>query len=489
MFTPSQRQLDIFSIWQNRDDNILINAVAGSGKTTTLLQLLELCEYRTLFLAFNKSVQEEIQAKIDSRGLQQGKALTMHSLGLSAIRNKYRKVHINNNKNWDIIKKVQDAFKLTFRRMPWEDKIKLSYCLIDMNDISRMFLTDDIDEIHTQFLSMDKVMFEHNHLKEFWEKFLEIREEGYNTDSVEVDFNDMIYLPVLKDLYIPIQPYYLMVDEAQDLNLCQHKLIDKLIQQGTIKKWIAVGDRNQSIYGFSGAYSSSFDLFKDKGDVTELPLDICYRCSTKIIDKANEVYDVMEYSTINPGIIGNTSNVADIKENSMVICRNSGPLIDVYFQLLALNKPCYIKGEDVLTSIIRFLKPYNNYTTMSAKVEMTYKMEELAEDTSDEGKFQFYMFKENFNNFKKISEHMSEEYETVDSLINKLKSLFIDKENAIMLCTIHKSKGLEADVVYVLNENLIPSRFAKSPEQLKQENNLKYVARTRAKNEMYFLNI
>ena len=58
-----------------------------------------------------------------------------------------------------------------------------------------------------------------------------------------------------------------------------------------------------------------------------------------------------------------------------------------------------------------------------------------------------------------------------------------------MLCTIHKSKGLEADVVYILNENLIPSKFAKSAEQLKQENNLKYVARTRAKNELYFLNI
>ena len=43
--------------------------------------------------------------------------------------------------------------------MPWEDKIKISYCLIDMNDISRMFLTDDINEIHTQFLSMDKAMF------------------------------------------------------------------------------------------------------------------------------------------------------------------------------------------------------------------------------------------------------------------------------------------------------------------------------------------
>jgi superfamily I DNA/RNA helicase len=70
-----------------------------------------------------------------------------------------------------------------------------------------------------------------------------------------------------------------------------------------------------------------------------------------------------------------------------------------------------------------------------------------------------------------------------------LKSLFINKENAIMLCTIHKSKGLEADIVYILNEDLIPSRFAKSAEQLKQENNLKYVARTRAKEELYFLDL
>ena len=56
-----------------------------------------------------------------------------------------------------------------------------------------------------------------------------------------------------------------------------------------------------------------------------------------------------------------------------------------------------------------------------------------------------------------------------------------------MLCTIHKSKGLESDVVYILNENLIPSRFATSKEQLIQEKNLKYVARTRAKKELYFL--
>ena len=486
---PSQRQLDIFSIWQNRDCNILINAVAGSGKTTTLLQLLELSNQKTLFLAFNKSIQEEIQLRIETKGLKQGKSMTLHSLGLTAIRNSYKKWKINNGKNFDLIKKLQSNERPIFSRLSWEDKIKFTYTLMDMNDISRLFLTDNIEEIKIHFNSMDKVMISHSDLEYVWTKLLELRAESYEQNIVEIDFNDMIYLPVLKNLHIPVEPIYLMVDEAQDLNLSQHKLIENLINQGDIKKWIAVGDRNQAIYGFSGAYSSSFDLFLQRGNVVELPLDICYRCSTKIIDMANEVYDVMEYANDDEGIVEDITDSQFIKDNSMVICRNSKPLIDLYFELLGLKKDVYIKGEDILTGLIRFLKPYGSHSTDSARIEMLYKIEELSSDNSDNGKIKLYYFKEDFEKYKKLAQHLAEKYETVDSLANKVKTLFVDKKNAIMLCTIHKSKGLEADVVYILDENLIPSKFAKSPEQRKQENNLKYVARTRAKNELYFLNI
>lgn len=488
-FLASQRQVDIFTTWQTTNSNILINAVAGSGKTTTLLELLNLCEYKTLFLAFNKSVQEEIQFKIDAKGLSQGKALTMHSLGLSAIRNNYRKVRINNGKNYDIIKKVQDLNRSLLRTYPWKDRVKINYTLMDMNDISRLFLTDNIQEMKRHFSSMDKILFEFEHIEEFWDDFLNIRYEYYEKTSVEIDFVDMIYLPVYKELLIPIDPYYLMLDEAQDLNLCQHTLIDNLIKQGTVKKWIAVGDRNQSIYGFSGAYSSSFDMFLEKEDVIELPLDICYRCSTSIIDVANEVYPVMEYSSEEEGLVEVETDISLIKNNSMVICRNSGPLINLYFQLLGQGKDCYIKGEDILNSIVRFLTPYKSSLVGSAKIEMEAKFRQLERDNSNEGKMKQFIFKENYNNFKKLALHFTKNSESVDTLLNRLKSLFIDKKDAIMLCTIHKSKGLEAEVVYILNESLIPSKFAKSTEQLKQEQNLKYVARTRAKKELYFLEL
>ena len=64
-----------------------------------------------------------------------------------------------------------------------------------------------------------------------------------------------------------------------------------------------------------------------------------------------------------------------------------------------------------------------------------------------------------------------------------------ERVDSIVLCTIHKAKGLESEIVYVLNENLIPSPMARSEQQLKQEQNLKYVARTRATEEMFYLNI
>lgn len=485
----SQRQIDIYTKWQGEDCNILINSVAGSGKTTTLLELLRMCEYKTLFLAFNKSIQEEIQSKIDERGLKQGKAMTIHSLGLSAIKKQYRRYKINNNKNWDLIKKFSDKFKRELNGIPWNERVRLSYCLMDMNDISRMFLTNNFVKIKKQFLAMDKNLPEISNLEDYWLTFAELRDATYEGDIIEIDFNDMIYLPVIKNLNIPVNPYYLFVDECQDLNLCQHTLIENLINQGDVHKWVAVGDKNQAIYGFSGAYSSSFDIFAQRDNVCEMVLDICYRCSTSIIDSANQVYNVMAYHKSHSGTVDVTSNPNNIKENSMVVCRNSGPLISLYFQLLALNKNCFIKGEDILNSIIRFIKPYNKLTVSAALTEMSYKLEDLSQNNSDEGKMKFYVFKEDFGNFQKIVQHLCGQFETIDNFLNKLKSLFIDKEDAIMLCTIHKSKGLEADVVYILNENLIPSKFAKNPEQLRQEQNLKYVARTRAKEEMYFLNI
>lgn len=493
---PSSNQQVVYDTWTNTDSNILIQAVAGSGKTTTLMGVLERSQYRTLFLAFNKTIQEEIQSRIEAKGFQHAKAMTLHSLGLLSIRNHYgsKNVVINNSKSWQLMKDLEKFNKRLFGSLIWEERAKISMTIMEMNDMSRTFLTNDMKELFGFMKQMDKFYFEHPNLEQLWNDFLQLREQTYTGKKVEIDFADMIYLVVKENIMIAVQPYYLAVDEAQDLNLAQHAFVDLLINQGDVHKWIAIGDRRQSIYGFSGAYGSSFDLFSEKENVIELPLDVCYRCPSLIIDEANKVYNVMTGFKEEEGIVEDIVNdISAIQPGSMVICRNSNPLIDLYFQLLGMGAKVFLKGDDILSSITRFLKPYSYKTVPEAKKKIVAELDRLKkiEKKTDDERFKLYRLEQNYSNFLLLITHLVVGNDTIEVLLQSLNLMFsqINDEDAITLCTIHKAKGLEADVVYILNEFLIPSKFAKSEMQLEQEKNLKYVARTRAKKELYYLTI
>lgn len=495
---PSKKQQKIFDTWVNTDQNILIQAVAGSGKTTTLLELLKLCRYKTLFLAFNKTIQTEIQERIDKEGLKQGKALTLHSLGLSAIRAKVPKVKVNNSKAYLLVSKTLKLYKKQLRKFDEKESQRIFFTLMDLNEMSRLYLNNDLEELLDILTDMDKSPYNPTIMQTLWTTLLNMREESYTETNVEIDFTDMVYLPVKFNLKIPIEPHYLMVDEAQDLNLCQHKLLQNLIGQGHIKKTIIVGDRNQAIYGFSGAHASSFDMFKKMPNIIELPLDICYRCPKGVIEMANKVYDVLIPFKQEKGLVKTLTENSEssIKEignypNAMVICRNKGPLIGLYFELIKHGMPCYLLGDDILTSITRFLKPLKSLSVRGATHSIELEIEALINSNinKDEKAKKLFYIRENFENFKKIAENMSiGQAQKIEELLKSVENLFKAVDNAVTLCTIHKSKGLEAETVFILNEFLIPSVFAKSKQQIIQETNLKYVARTRAMKNQFFIN-
>ena len=280
--------------------------------------------------------------------------------------------------------------------------------------------------------------------------------------------------------------------EAQDLNLAQHALIDQLIGQGTITRFIAVGDSNQSIYGFSGAYASSFQRFKEKENTVQLPLDICYRCPVDVVKSANEIYDVMQGFKTDLGVVATITKASLIQNESMVICRNSTPLLELYFELLGEEKKVFLKGEDIIPLVKKFLKPYAYKSVSQALSKLSDELDNLEykKENSDADRIKFYWFKQQYENVVLLTKNLCFPGSSVKQLFDQLDEMFSgDDGDGITLCTIHKSKGLEADIVYILNEHLIPSKFARSDKQLQQERNLKYVARTRAKKELYFLNL
>jgi DNA helicase II / ATP-dependent DNA helicase PcrA len=88
-----------------------------------------------------------------------------------------------------------------------------------------------------------------------------------------------------------------------------------------------------------------------------------------------------------------------------------------------------------------------------------------------------------------IEKCLSEGKDTVEALVETINSMFedkvSDKGNLIVLSSVHKSKGLEWSKVYILGrEQFMPSPFARQDWQVEQENNLIYVAITRAKSEL-----
>jgi DNA helicase II / ATP-dependent DNA helicase PcrA len=495
MYKPSPRQQKIYDTWKNKDCNIVVEAVAGSGKTTVLLELLGLCDADTLFLAFNKSIQQEIDAQIAAKGLVYGESLTIHSLGFSAIRDVCPNATLNNRKYYGYSSVLENMNSGIYSNLKSGDKFKLSSTLTNLNNMYRIYLCKNFDEALEYTIAhalpiIDRKLVTVSQLRELFEQFTALREDSYESDEMEIDFIDMIYVPVHKDLHLPTKHKYLMVDEAQDLSKIHHAMIEKIFKQGECKRWVAVGDSNQAIYGFSGSLSNSFEAFKIKSNVEELPLDICYRCPTKITAEANKVYDVMVPFKDYEGSVGVIDEVKEVKENSMVVCRNSDPLLQLYFDLLINKKSAYIYGNDIQDRLINFIGTNKFETLFKLVVRASREIKDLDGRQDSFSRSRVRSLKDNM---KLINILIDKKFlETTDKCNTaglKVKQLFQPKSNAIMLCTIHKAKGLEKDVVYILNEHLIPSEYAITEDALVQEENLRYVARTRAKEEMYYLNI
>lgn len=206
----SHRQKDVVEAWENTTKNILINAIPGSGKSFIILYLIKMMTQRVLYLAFNSSIQKEMEEKL--HGLAHAKAMTFHALGFSAIRGHYKTVNIKNNKNFDIVKQVQSTHKKFFKYLTWEDKLKISYTLCDLHDLSRIFLTTDLSELKVHAAEVGKEIYVYSHIEAHWGCFLELRDKSYEGSVIDIDFTDMIFLPIYKNFSYNINPLYLAVD-------------------------------------------------------------------------------------------------------------------------------------------------------------------------------------------------------------------------------------------------------------------------------------
>jgi len=309
-----------------------------------------------------------------------------------------------------------------------------------------------------------------------------------NEELNVIDFDDMLYWPALWGLNGPTYDI-VFIDEAQDYNAIQRFLTHRMI--GTNGRLIAVGDPYQAIFGFRGADFDSLDRIKAEFDCATLELTFSYRCPQAIVRWAQEV---VPHIQANPeakegSVIDLDSwRIKDFRGGDYVICRLNAPLIKLAYKMIIARQPCIVLGSEIGEGLVSLIERQKAVDLLDLQERLdAYRREEIKklERKGDEAAIERLLDK--LECIDLIISGLSAADRTIEALTSEIRALFDDRvrSSQTTLMTAHKAKGLESERIFILDPGLMPSPRAKTDEQMQQERNLLYVARTRSKDAAY----
>lgn len=473
---PSKFQKAIYKIVEQEDCNLMISAVAGSGKTTTLIECLKIIPPRSSagFLAFNNSIVDELKKRVKRKDVH---ITTIHSLCWRALMKQNNfKCELKPNKSIKYINIICKKNKIPSERNKW-----FLYVFSKMLDLMRQNLLFSKEEImdladrHSFSIGEDEAIMLMDTLSLM------------NSNYKDFDFTDMIYRCILDNVRLP-KFDFVFVDESQDLSRLQQSVVRRI--KSRKGRMIAVGDPNQAIYGFAGADVGSYFRMKELfPNTVELPLSVNYRCGIRIIVEARKINNkIIAYKGNKKGEVRN-GLVNEIKGTDWVLCRNVKPLVLTNLYLLSKGIKSFVKGSDIGVGLVAIVNRAGTTTTSSviSSFKSSVERERLklikkgVKNPDNTEKIE--MMKQKLDILTVLSEGVS----TTKQLNEKIRGIFKEKGVGVCLSTIHKSKGLENDTIFFLCPELIPSKFAEQPWEFQQEKNLEYVAITRAKLKLIYI--
>ena len=484
-FIPTDEQKRIFHFIKKRHENILIEAYAGAGKTTTIVEAIKLIpkDKNTMFLAFNKHIQEELKTKLP----EHVRCYTTYGLGMSAIKRKYGdRIEFDEFKIDKLIQKKSKSWQLDEEFHNLEDIDFYLQSMKKMVNLCRLTLTTKPENFKYVAERYDINLHKPKDIK----RVAKVLDEATNNRK-SFDYTDMIYLPAIDNSLFLFPQDYVFVDEVQDVNRCQIRIIEKILKKDkfsgkVVGRLITVGDFFQGIYGFNAADERSFEWFKKNKNTKILPLSYSFRCSKNVIKEAQKIVpNIKALDDAPDGIVRDGSVLEEAESGDFVLCRTTMPLIRLFFEFLLQQKKAVIKGSDIgihLIELIGSYKSLDKLTTHWRNALNDYGKELKAKGVLDPHEHSGYVALEDKVTTLLFLARMSE---SIQDLKSKIRTIFTDEIQGIVLSTIHKIKGLEANRVFIVRPDLLPLPNQRSWQAI-QEKNLEYVAITRAKNELIY---
>lgn len=532
---PSKYQAAVYEWIREGTGNAVVDAVAGSGKTTTIVDALRFipADASVLFLAFNRHIAQELKVRVPSNV----RVATLNSFGWGAVMGRCPSAALDDRKTAKTLKRrvfglhpeSSDDLPATVhageRAKPFGPDVHVSREAAELigqyrqaSEKARRKLWRDTRAVYERIVGLLKAVGARDGLA--WASVA----GKYGVDLGDLDggildlvipplfaavagnlavfdFDDQCFAPVHNCW--PVRRYdWIIGDEIQDWTRTQTALALKAIDPRG-GRFLGVGDPYQSIYGFRGADFNSVPNIVEAVRAVKLPLSVCYRCPTAVVAAAARIVPHIEPA---PGKAeGSVETTAEgafesaVRPGDYVLCRTTAPLVAACFEQIRRGRPATVKGRDIGAGLValveRIATPKGAEGPdlgMPAEAFLRrlvdWKDDQVAKLVEAEKEEEIAGVEDRFEVLCVFAEKAKAA--DVAGITGAIAGLFSEpksEDGMIVFATVHRSKGLQAPTVWILKPELMPFPKAKGREAYQQELNLKYVAITRAQERLIWV--
>ena len=464
-WSPYQRA--IFDDVATGDGHTVVVARAGSGKSTTIVKSFDHIPRgaRTMMAAFNKSIAAELKARAP-RGVE---VQTLHSFGFAALRSAFGS-RLDGSKVPAMVRARLEGSDLgaPVVRRQVERAISLAKAVNAKGP-------GEVDYL----LDRSGIDVAPQHRNEVIKTALWALEEC-KRDPSTIDFDDMFWLPVVLGMRVP-QFDRIFIDETQDFSRTMVELALMACAPGG--RICAVGDDRQAIYGFRGADERAIPGLITRLNAKRLALSVSYRCARAIVELAQDVVEDIEAAPgAEQGSVNEVSTarlLACARPGEFVLSRKNAPLVSLFFRFVSKGVPVKVAGRDIGARLVDLVRRQRAKDIGALAGVEGWRLRECARLAAQDPPGD----PDAVNDMAECIRILSEGACSVSDVEARIDDVFADvgdDDKRLILSSTHKAKGLERDRVWMLNDTY-------RNKATTEEDNLWYVAVTRAKRELYLV--
>lgn len=506
---PSAYQQRIYDFVAAGRGHGVIRATAGSGKTTTLVEIARRLppDLAVCFLAFGKDAATELQKRLP-KGIE---ARTVHAAGFRAmatyLRSRGLRPEIDAYKYSRLVSERLSRSLSGFHVLDEDEQRSLESYVAGLVTFARLNLADtgSAEEIGALSLRHGLPVPASPALEQEARRCLPlVLDDGARVAFEQgiCDFDDLLHLPHVHARARPgLRPRrydMVFVDEAQDYSRLALEFTLRLCRPHG--RMLFVGDPRQSIFGFAGADPGAMRRIVQATGATQLPLSVSYRCPRAHVSLARRVAGEIEAA---PGAAGGNVLVVENNElervalpGSLVLSRTNAPLLRTCMRLVRAGRRVNLRGHDLVAQLLALAAQLFG---AEARVRLPRRLEayEHAEasrisaglgDGAAARQAMLEVLALSGCLMAAAGRSRSGRALGLTALASAVRAAFAARGRVAVVCsTIHRAKGQEAERVILLDPEDLLASDARTRDDILAEECVMFVALTRAKRDLVFV--